>query len=53
MLTAGRRTGKSTIAVKTNLALDKIHVDINGDYPEVMQTYGYVRADKGDKAYPG
>ena len=29
---AGRLTGKSTLAVKTNLALDKIRVDINRHY---------------------
>ncbi len=32
----GRLTGKSTLAVKTNLALDKIRVDINRHYQEVM-----------------
>ena len=29
---AGRLTGKSTLAVKTNLASDKIRVDINRHY---------------------
>jgi hypothetical protein len=43
---AGRLTGKSTLAVKTNLALDKIRIDINRHYQEVMQTDGFVTADK-------
>ena len=43
---AGRLTGKSTLAVKTNIALDKIRVDINRHYQEVMQTDGFVTADK-------
>lgn len=34
---AGRLTGKTTLAVKTNIALDKIRVDINRHYQEVMQ----------------
>lgn len=50
---AGRLTGKSTKAVKTNLALDKIRVDINRHYQEVMQTDGFVTADKVKNAYLG
>lgn len=50
---AGRLTGKSTLAVKTNLALDKIRVDINRHYQEVMQTDGFVTADKVKNAYLG
>jgi hypothetical protein len=34
---AGRLTGKSALAIKNNLALDKIRVDINRHYQEVMQ----------------
>lgn len=50
---AGRLTGKSTLAVKTNLTLDKIRVDINRHYQEVMQTDGFVTADKVKNAYLG
>ena len=39
--------------VKTNLALDKIRVDINRHYQEVMQTDGFVTADKVKNAYLG
>jgi hypothetical protein len=34
---AGRLTGKSALAIKTNLALDKIRVDINRHYQEAMR----------------
>lgn len=50
---AGRLTGKSTVAVKTNLALDKIRVDINRHYQEVMQAGGFATADKVKNAYLG
>lgn len=50
---AGRLTGKSILAVKTNLVLDKIRVDINRHYQEVMQTDGFVTADKVKNAYLG
>ena len=50
---AGRLTGKSTLAVKTNIALDKIQVDISRHYQEVMQTDGFVTADKVKNAYLG
>lgn len=50
---AGRLTGKSTLAVKTNIALDKIRVDINRHYQEVMQADGFVTADKVKNAYLG
>ena len=50
---AGRLTGKSTTAVKTNLALDKIRVDINRHYQEVMKTDGFITADKVKNAYLG
>ncbi len=50
---AGRLTGKSTLAVKTNLTLDKIRVDINRHYQEVMQAEGFATADKVKRAYLG
>ncbi|GHV48803.1 hypothetical protein FACS1894181_05620 [Bacteroidia bacterium] len=50
---AGRLTGKSMLSVKTNLALDKIRVDINRHYQEVMQTDGFVTANKVKNAYLG
>lgn len=50
---AGKLTGKSTLAVKTNLALDKIRVDINRHYQEVMQADGFATADKVKNAYLG
>ncbi len=50
---AGRLTGKSTLAVKTNLALDKIRVDINRHYQEVMQADSFATADKVKNAYLG
>lgn len=49
----GRLTGKSTLAVKTNIALDKIRVDINRHYQEVMQADGFATADKVKNAYLG
>lgn len=50
---AGRLTGKSTLAVKTNLALDKIRMDINRHYQEVMQADGFTTADKVKNVYLG
>lgn len=50
---ARRLTGKSTLAVKTNHALDKIRVDINRHYQEVVQTDGFVTADKVKNVYLG
>jgi integrase len=44
---------KSTLAVKTNLALDKIRMDINHHYQEVMQADGFTTADKVKNAYLG
>ncbi len=49
----GRLTGKTTLAVKTNIALDKIRVDINRHYQEVMQADGFATADKVKNAYLG
>ncbi len=50
---AGRLTGKSSKAVKTNIAIDKIRVDINRHYQEIMQADGFVTADKVKNAYLG
>lgn len=50
---AGRLIGKSLLALKTNLALDKIRVDINRHYQEVMKTDGFVTAKKVKNAYQG
>ena len=48
---AGRLTGKSTLTVKTNITLDKIRVDINRHYQEVMQADGFATADKVKNGY--
>ena len=50
---AGRLTGKSLQALKANIALDKIRVDINRHYQEIMQEEGFVTADKIKNAYLG
>lgn len=50
---AGRLTGKTTGAMKANLALDKIRVGINKHYQEIMQVDGFVTADKVKNAYLG
>ena len=50
---AGRLTGKSTLALKANLVLDKIRVDINRHYQEVMQADSFATADKVKNAYLG
>lgn len=50
---AGRLTGKTAKAVKANIAIDKIRVDINRHYQEIMQTDGYVTAEKVKNAYLG
>ena len=50
---AGKLTGKSRLAVETNLALDKIRTDINRHYQEVMQTDAFVTANKVKNAYLG
>ncbi len=44
---AGRLTGKSTLAVKNNLALDKIRVDINRHYQENPLDLPYGQAHNG------
>ena len=50
---AGRASGKSIEAQKINRAVDKIRVDVNRRYQEMMQTDGYVTAAKLKDAYLG
>lgn len=50
---AGRASGKSIEAQKINRAVDKIRVDVNHRYQEMMQTDGYVTAVKLKDAYLG
>ena len=38
----GRATGKSVEAMQINLAVDKIRVEVNRRYQELMQSDGYV-----------
>ncbi len=48
-----RASGKSVEAQKINLAIDRIRVDVNRRYQELMQTDGYVTAEKLKNAYLG
>ena len=48
-----RAVGKSAEAHKINLAMDRIRVDVNRRYQELMQTDGYVTAIKLKNAYLG
>lgn len=48
-----RASGKSVQAHKINLAIDRIRVDVNRRYQELMQTDGYVTATKLKNAYLG
>ena len=48
-----RASGKSIEAQKINLAVDKIRVEVNRRYQELMQTDGYVTAAKLKDAYLG
>lgn len=48
-----RAAGKSAEAQKINLAIDRIRVDVNRRYQELMQTDGYVTATKLKNAYLG
>ena len=48
-----RASGKSVEAQKINLAVDKIRVEVNRRYQELMQTDGYVTAAKLKDAYLG
>ena len=49
----GRASGKSVEAQRINLAVDKIRVEVNHHYQELMQTDGYVTAAKLKDAYLG
>ena len=48
-----RALGKSVEAQKINIAIDRIRVDVNRRYQELMQTDGYVTAEKLKNAYLG
>ena len=48
-----RAPGKSIEAQKINLAVDKIRVEVNRRYQELMQTDGYVTATKLKDTYLG
>lgn len=48
-----RASGKSVEAQKINIAIDKIRVEVNRRYQELMQTDGYVTATKLKDAYLG
>ena len=48
-----RASGKSIEAQRINLAVDKIRVEVNRRYQELMQTDGYVTAAKLKDAYLG
>ena len=50
---ANRASGKSIEAQRINRAVDKIRVDVNRRYQEMMQTDGYVTAAKLKDAYLG
>ena len=48
-----RTSGKSALEQKINLAIDRISVDVNRCYQEMMQADGYVTAIKLKNAYLG
>lgn len=48
-----RASGKSVEAQRINIAVDKIRVEVNRRYQELMQTDGYVTAAKLKDAYLG
>ena len=48
-----RASGKSIEAQKINIAVDRIRVEVNRRYQELMQTDGYVTATKLKDAYLG
>ena len=48
-----RASGKSVEAQRINIAVDKIRVEVNRRYQELMQTDGYVTATKLKDAYLG
>lgn len=45
--------GKSVEAQRINIAVDKIRVEVNRRYQELMQTEGYVAATKLKDVYLG
>ena len=47
----GRATGKSLETQKINAAVDRIRVDVNRHYQELMRSDGYVTAAKLKDAY--
>lgn len=49
----GRAIGKSVEAMQINLAVDKIRVEVNRRYQELIQSDGYVTAAKLRDAYLG
>lgn len=49
----GRASGKSVETQKINLVVDKIRVEVNRYYQELMQTDGYITAAKLKDAYLG
>lgn len=48
-----RTSGKSVVEQRINIAVDKIRVEVNRRYQELMQTDGYVTAAKLKDAYLG
>ena len=48
-----RVSGKSAEAQKFNIVFDRIRVEVNRRYQELMQTDGYVTATKLKNAYLG
>ncbi len=48
-----RASGENIETQKTNLAVDKIRMEVNRRYQELMQTDGYVIAVKPKDAYLG
>ena len=52
-VSTGRALGKSIEAQRINVCVDKIRVDVNRHYQQMMQTDGYVTATKLKDAYLG
>jgi hypothetical protein len=50
---AGRASGKSSEAQRINIFVDRIRGDVNRRYQELMQSDGYVTAEKLKNAYLG
>ena len=49
----GRMSGRSVVAQEANRMLDKIRVGINKAYQEIMDSDGYVSAEKVRNAFLG